>query len=134
MKRRLGIGISLAAVLAMAVAAPAWAATFLLLDAVGTTGPGVVATSAYDDFKDWSCDVIATGSPTTVVIRIDGNQGGDLFGPYGMATHTFSPAELAAGIAQFSIGGMPAKRIRANLITLTGGANPTITVRCTGVK
>ncbi|KJU86675.1 hypothetical protein MBAV_001131, partial [Candidatus Magnetobacterium bavaricum] len=70
-----------------------------------------------------------------VTVRMDGNQTGDmLFDPAGMAYVTLLPAQLAAGRGAFSMTDMPARYIRANLVTLTGGTSPTVTVVCTGVR
>ena len=121
------------AMLAMLASASMAGQTFTLLDAVSTTGPGQPKSIQYENFKTFSCDVIVTGGPTAVTVRIEGNQGGSLFDPTGMATHTLTSTQLSAGIGWFSVPAMPVQKIRANLLELTGGTNPTVTVICGGV-
>ncbi|MBF0538770.1 MAG: hypothetical protein HQL03_11020 [Nitrospirae bacterium] len=109
--------------------------TFDLLKGATTTGVGKVVNVSYGEFRTWSCDVLVSDNTTTAIkVRVEGNQGGGLFSPTGMAEYTLSGAELAAGIGSFSITDMPINTIRANLLTLTGGSSPAVTVRCTGVK
>ncbi|MBF0316795.1 MAG: hypothetical protein HQL04_01350 [Nitrospirae bacterium] len=109
--------------------------TFELLKAATATGVGKVVDVSYAKFSTWSCDVLVSDNTATAVkVRIEGNQGGSLFAPGGMAEYTLTVAELAAGIGSFSISDIPVNVIRANLITLAGGSSPAITVRCTGVK
>lgn len=104
---------------------------YLLLDAVTSTGagPAKVVKQAY---KSWGCDVEITGAPTVVVIRVEGNQGTNIFDPGGMAEFTMSAAQLAAGIGTFEIVEHTVKKIRGNEITLTGGTAPTVTLSCIG--
>ncbi|MBF0344205.1 MAG: hypothetical protein HQL06_08235 [Nitrospirae bacterium] len=109
--------------------------TFELLKGATTTGPGRVNNVSYGEFRTWSCDVLVSDNATTAVsVRIEGNQGGSIFAPSGMAQYSLTSAELAVGIGSFSITDMPVNTIRANLLTLTGGNAPAVTVRCTGVK
>ncbi|MCI4624773.1 MAG: hypothetical protein L3V56_02315 [Candidatus Magnetoovum sp. WYHC-5] len=115
-----------------------YADTFTLLDAAQATGHGKAANVKYKDNSIWGCDVIVTGSPTAVTVRIEGNQGCDsahacnaeIFDPSGIAEHTLTTTQLQAGIGSFSIHTKPVINIRANLVTLTGGTNPAVTVRC----
>ena len=104
---------------------------YLLLDAVTSTGAGTtkVVKQAY---KSWGCDVEITGGPTTVVIRVEGNQGTTIYDPGGMAEFTMSAPQLAAGIGTFEIVEHTVKNIRGNLITLIGGTAPTVTLNCIG--
>ena len=104
---------------------------FLLLDEVTSTGPETakVVTQSY---KSWGCDVVLTGSPTAVTVRVEGNQGADIYDPEGMAELVLTAPQLAAGIATFEIANHRIKKIRGNLITLTGGTAPTITMNCVG--
>ncbi|KJU87261.1 secreted protein [Candidatus Magnetobacterium bavaricum] len=109
--------------------------TFELLKGATTTGAGKVVDVSYAEFRSWSCDVLVSDSTATAVkVRIEGNQGGSLFAPGGMAEYTLTVPELAAGIGSFSITDIPVNVIRANLVTLTGGSSPAVTVKCTGVK
>ncbi|MBF0337068.1 MAG: hypothetical protein HQL05_04480 [Nitrospirae bacterium] len=113
----------------------AYGDTFELLKDATATGAGKVVNVSYAEFRTWSCDVLVSDTTATAVkVRIEGNQGGSVFAPGGMAEYTLSVSELAAGIGAFSITDIPVKAIRANLITLTGGISPAVTVRCTGVE
>ncbi|KJU82038.1 secreted protein [Candidatus Magnetobacterium bavaricum] len=113
----------------------AFCETWILLDAVTVVGPGPLKVLTFADFRTWTCDVTTTGNPTAVTVRMDGNQTGDmLFDPVGMADVTLTPAQLAARRGTFSMTDMPVRYIRANLVTLTGGTSPTVTVVCTGVR
>ena len=104
---------------------------YLLLNAVTSTGAGTpkVVKQAY---KSWGCDVEITGGPTAVVVRVEGNHGTNIYDPTGMAEFTMSAGQLAAGIGTFEIVEHRVKNIRGNLITLTGGTAPTVTLSCIG--
>ena len=104
---------------------------YLLLDAVTSTGveAAKVVKQAY---KSWGCDVEITGGPTAVTVRVEGNQGTTVYDPGGMAEFTMNAGQLAAGIGTFEIVEHTVKNIRGNLITLTGGAAPTVTLSCIG--
>ena len=104
---------------------------YLLLDAVTSTGAGT-AKVVKQAYKSWGCDVEITGSPTAVVVRVEGNQGTTIFDPTGMAEFTMDAGQLAAGIGTFEIVEHTVKNIRGNLITLTGGTAPTVTLSCIG--
>lgn len=105
---------------------------YLLLDAVTSTGPET-AKEVRQAYKAWGCDVVITGSPTAVTVRVEGNEGQTtLYDPTGMAEFTMDAGQLAAGIGTFVIVEQTVKRIRGNLITLTGGTAPTVTLNCIG--
>lgn len=113
----------------------AFCETWMLLDAVTVVGPGPLKALTFADFRTWTCDVTTTGNPTTVTVRMDGNQTGDmLFDPAGMADVTLTSAQLAVGRGTFSMTDMPVRYLRVNLVTLSGGTSPTVTVVCTGVR
>ena len=104
---------------------------YLLLDAA--TGTGAEAAKVVKQaYKSWGCDVEITGAPTAVTVRVEGNQGTTIFDPGGMAEFTMNAGQLAAGIGTFEIVEHTVKNIRGNLITLTGGAAPTVTLSCIG--
>lgn len=67
-----------------------------------------------------------TGSPTSVVVQIEGriNESSAFI----LATHTFTASELTAEIAGFHISGKPVDEIRYNITDLTGGSSPTVTI------
>ena len=104
---------------------------YLLLDAVTSTG-AETAQVVKQAYKSWGCDVEITGAPTAVVVRVEGNQGTNIFDPTGMAEFTMDSGQLAAGIGTFVMAEQTVKNIRGNLITLTGGTAPTIKLTCTG--
>ena len=83
-------------------------------------------------YKDWGCDVTAFGNPSSIIIRIEGNQEGNTYDPTGMAIKTFDAAEIAAKFASFVMVGQRVKQIRGNIVTLSGGTAPAVTVKCTG--
>ena len=109
-----------------------------------TTGSGAVKDVSPNEFRTWTCDVsVSDTTASAVEVRIDGNQctaakcGASAlskFSPTPMALYSMNAAELVAGIGSFVIIDIPVQRIRASLVTLTGGTNPYVTVRCTGVK
>ena len=104
---------------------------YLLLDAVTSTG-AETAKVVKQAYKSWGCDVEITGGPTAVVVRVEGNQGTTVYDPTGMAEFTMDAGQLAAGIGTFEIVEHTVKSIRGNLITLTGGTAPTVTLSCIG--
>jgi hypothetical protein len=46
-----------------------------------------------------------------------------------LARHAFSAGEISAEAAMFHVIDKPVRYVRANLITLTGGTDPTVTVK-----
>lgn len=105
---------------------------YLLLDAVDATGPGT-AYNVSQAYINWVCDVTITGSPTAVTVRVEGNAGNTaLYDPGGLAEFVMSAEQLTAGIGSFEIIYHTAKKVRGNLITLTGGTAPTVTLDCVG--
>ncbi|MBI5410170.1 MAG: hypothetical protein HZA14_12470 [Nitrospirae bacterium] len=103
----------------------------ILLSAVTSTGAGIGKT-VKETFKDWTCQVNITGSPTIVTVGLEGNLDGTIY--TSMDTYIFTAADLSAGQGVFSIIGQPANSIRGNLITFTGGTSPTLTMICVGVN
>ncbi|MBF0568370.1 MAG: hypothetical protein HQK95_05825 [Nitrospirae bacterium] len=97
-----------------------------------------------NEFKTWSCDIdVSDNTVTAVSVAISGNQCDpshcsptrlNRYSPLAIALYNLNSAELAAGFASFRIVDTPVQRIRASLTTLTGGTNPYVTVRCTGVR
>lgn len=104
---------------------------YLLLNAA--TGTGAEAAKVVKQaYKSWGCDVEITGAPTAVTVRVEGNQGTTIYDPTGMAEFTMDAGQLAAGIGTFVMVEQTVKTIRGNLITLTGGTTPTVTLSCIG--
>ena len=109
--------------------------TFELATQERATGAGGAQDVRYA-FNEWGCDAVPFGNMSAYSIRIDGNQGGTAFDPQGMATHTRTfanhSAQFKAGISSFTISTTPVKKVRATIISLSGGADPRLTIRCTG--
>jgi hypothetical protein len=108
--------------------------TINLLNGATTTGAGSAECFVAGTFQNWKCDVILTGSPTAVTVRYEGSEDRVHFDPTGMATCACSAAQLAAGVCSYNFCSVPTRCIRANLITLTGGTTPTVSVYCTGAE
>jgi len=104
---------------------------FVLFTNATSVGPRVshVVTQAYES---WGCDITVTGGPAVVRVRIEGNVGASTFDPAGMADITLVGPQLSAGIATIEIANHRVKQIRGNLVTLTGGTNPTVSLNCVG--
>jgi hypothetical protein len=64
---------------------------------------------------------------TAVTVDLEGSL--DNTSWFQLARHAFSAAEISAEGAMFHVVDKPAKYVRANLITLTGGTDPTVTVK-----
>lgn len=111
---------------------PAIAGDFVLLTDRTTTGAGA-AVPINEYIENWTCQVTITGGPSAVTVRIEGNLGGSLYDPTGMAVQTFSSGQLAAGIATFGIPDSYTGNMRAYVVTLTGGTDPTVSATCGGV-
>jgi len=95
---------------------------------LGPRAPQIVAQA----YALWVCDVTITGGPTNVKVRVEGNAGASIFDPTGMAEVTLVGPQIAAGIATIEIANHRVKKIRGNLITLTGGTSPTVSLNCVG--
>lgn len=104
---------------------------YVLLNQVTSTGAGSPIVIV-DAFNEWGCDIAAFGTPSSIVFRFEGNEGGSTFDEGGWATKTFDAAEIAAGFASIGVSTPPLKQIRGNLVTLTGGGSPDVTVSCVG--
>ena len=111
---------------------PAIAGDFVLIENQTTTGAGP-AVPINEYIENWTCQVTITGGPSAVTVRIEGNLGGSLYDPTGMAVQTFSSGQLAAGIATFGIPDSYTGNMRAYVVTLTGGTDPTVSATCGGV-
>ncbi len=107
-------------------------AFYTLLDSVTAPGPGNPVTIREGVFKLFEVQVEVTGSPTQVEVAIEGNIRGNKFRE--LARYQFDQDDLTEGQANFTIVNHAPKQIRANLISLSGGTNPTVTVVVRGVK
>ena len=97
-----------------------------------TTGAKTAVGVADLNSAHWDCDILLSGTVTAASVRIEGNQGGSVFDPAGMATHTCTAAQLAAGICSFSMDGIGANNMRCNVLTLTGTSPKISKVQCNG--
>ena len=130
--KRVIITVILVLMILAAGVVPAIAGDFILLTDRTTTGAGP-AVPINEYIENWTCQVTITGGPSTVTVRIEGNLGGSLYDPTGMAVQTFSPGQLAAGIATFLIPNGYMANMRAYVVTLTGGTDPDVSATCGGV-
>ena len=101
---------------------------FKALDAVTATGAGSVFAFDAPKVMHLSVQIECTGAPTTVKVQVEQSLDGVNF-------HEMVGFELAAPATPPSAGflsnishGAIVVAIRANLVTLTGGASPTVTV------
>lgn len=131
MKKVMIIGVMVIMFLAGYVV-PAIAGDFILIENQTATGAGT-AVPINEYIENWTCQVTITGGPTAVTVRIEGNLGGLLYDPTGMAVQTLSAGQLAAGIATFGIPDSYTGNMRAYVVTLTGGTDPTVSATCGGV-
>jgi hypothetical protein len=89
-------------------------------NAAGTTGAGTV----YDQgvcHGNFTVAVTVTGAPSGCAVQLQGSLDGTNWYSLGAATSNTS------GTAAVSVANSPARYVRANLTTLTGGTSPTVT-------
>jgi hypothetical protein len=110
----------------------------VLLNAVYATGAGTShelgGDGFWEEYNYFTCQVDIAGEPSAVTVRLEGNLTGTTFST--MTEHAFTADELTATQAMFSVSHMPVNQIRGNLITLTPGGVPSIsvTMTCMGVR
>jgi len=97
-----------------------------MLDAATATGAGN-ASSQQRLISDSSYTIGITGAPSAVTVDIEGSFDGVTF--FQLAQHVMTAGELTATKAMFHISGKPVLFFQANLITLTAGSSPTVTVK-----
>lgn len=118
--------------LVVAIAQGADSDQYTLLGGAASTGAGAprYVTTPYNS---WTCQVNVSGSPTEVVVYLEGNVTGVTFNK--MASWTLSAdSDYADGQGVFSVTNMPAGNVRGRLVTLTGGSSPRVTMICKGVQ
>lgn len=96
---------------------------FTSLNAAVATGPGI-ANEMFAPRNLNTMQVIITGSPTAVKVSLEASTDG------GTTWGTIAMFDTAAGHVSgdfVSASDASVNRIRANLITLTGGTSPTVT-------
>jgi hypothetical protein len=126
-----GIAIILVILTAVAFAQAVDTDQYTLLGGARATGAGtpVALTTVYNTF---TCQVNVSGSPTEVIVYLEGNITGSTYSK--MASWTLSTdTDYANGQGMFSVTNMPAGNIRGRLVTLTGGTSPKVTMICKGV-
>lgn len=67
-----------------------------------------------------------TGSPTAVQIDLEGSLDGTTW--YKLAAHNFSAGDISNQNTMFHVSSKMVTYVRVNVISLTGGSSPTITV------
>ncbi len=106
-----------------------------LLDAATATGAGTPIrqdSAPGKAIKDYTVEVTVTGSPSAVTVDLEGSLMG--VGYAQLAQHVFDAAEITAQFAIFHVASKSIVFIRGNLITLTGGSTPTVTMRFVGAR
>lgn len=100
-----------------------------LLDAATATGKGSPHTlsevpSSHTVVASMGGTVVATA----VTIALEGSLVGGVTDKdwFTLASHAFTAAEITAESAMFHVADKPVKYVRANLETLSGGTNPTV--------
>lgn len=93
---------------------------FKLLDAAAATGTSDSITLRKIPSK-YSMQLIVTGSPTTLVVDLEGSLNGTDFIAVVQSTAT------ASGSMTFNVD-EPIRYVRANVTAISGGTTPTVTV------
>lgn len=99
----------------------------VLLDAVTGTGAGARSIRFTVPRKEHTVQVVVTGAPVAVTIDLEGSLNGTEW--FQLANYVFTAGDIAAEQAMFHVTNKPVMDVRANLVTLTGGASPTVTAR-----
>lgn len=92
------------------------------LDAVTATGEGTAASFGGHVRSTHAIQVSATGSPTGLVVKLQGSLNGTNW--FTLATWDIT-APLASGDMLF-VTGKPVNQVRADCTTLSGGTSPTV--------
>jgi hypothetical protein len=100
-----------------------------LLSEAASTGPGNPYTPV-SGIKNHTLQLITTGSPTAVVVTLEGCLDTDVYCT--LMEYTMSAEELSSGCAIAYLGGYIVDKVRATLSTLTGGTSPTVTAMYRG--
>ncbi len=93
---------------------------------IGLSEPFVVIQDKDEVNAVASVQVDFIGSPTALTLCIEGSVTGNAFTT--IANHEVTAAELVDGIALFHIINKATPIIRANILTLTGGVSPEVSV------
>lgn len=101
----------------------------ILLNAVTSTGAGSTLKVSNQSPSQHTVQAEMGGTvvATAVTVDLEGSLDGATW--FTLATHIFTAAEITAEGSMFHITDKVVNFVRANLITLTGGTAPTVTVR-----
>ena len=98
-----------------------------LLNAAAATGAGdAQKVSQIPESHTVQATMGGTVVATAVTVDLEGSLDGSTWAQ--LARHAFSAGEISAEAAMFHVIDKPVRYVRANLITLTGGTAPTVTV------
>lgn len=97
-----------------------------LLAAATATGAGT-AVSLRTGAQEHAVQANITGAPAAVTVALEASLD-DGVTWVALVTHVFTAGELTATTSLFFVTGSPVMKVRANLVTLTAGAAPTVTV------
>ena len=99
-----------------------------LLNAATATGAGSTQkVSQIPSHHTVAATMGGTVVATAVTVDLEGSLDDTTW--FQLARHAFSAADISAEGAMFHVIDKPTKYVRANLITLTGGTDPTVTVK-----
>lgn len=98
-----------------------------ILNAATATGAGSTFRVGIIPTKH-TCAVTMGGTLVATAVTIDLEGSIDDTSWFTLANHAFTAAEITATSAMFHVVDKPVKYVRANLQTLTGGTDPTITM------
>ena len=96
-----------------------------LLDAATATGASG-AWATHSGPSNHSVQVVITGAPTAVTVDLEISLDGSIW--VSAASHVMSAGELTATQALFHVVDKPSWNVRVNVVTLTAGTAPTVTV------
>ena len=100
----------------------------LLLNAVTATGAGSsVAVRTIPAKHAVQATMGGTVVATAVTVDLEGSLDNTTWDA--LDSHAFSGAEITAEAAVWAVTDKPARYVRLNLTTLTGGTNPTVTAK-----
>ena len=100
----------------------------LLLNAATATGAGSsIKVSQIPSEHTVQATMGGTVVATAVTVDLEGSLDGTTWAA--LASHPFTAGEISAEAAIFHIVDKPVRYVRANLTTLTGGTDPTVTVK-----
>lgn len=103
--------------------------SFGTLTAAGTSFPVDLAMAA----QNHSVQVITAGTPATCSIQLEGTLD-DPIPAGGAAWANLSGAQTCTSSTVFHVAGKPVRGVRVNLTALTGGTNPSVTVKYVGIE